>query len=142
MQKFLNLIIFTCLLLADTGVQASDPLALQQIMSDMGKNMQTITQGISGEDWGLVEKTATLIANHPQPHFTEKVEILGFIGTNLGRFREYDAQTRNQARNVGKKARTGDGPAVIDEFQRLQVACYNCHGEFRDLFRERFYQDC
>ena len=67
-----------CLMLAASGVHAAEPLALQKIMKDLGNNMQVITDGISRGDWALVEKTAPLIADHPQPPFSEKNAHHGF----------------------------------------------------------------
>ncbi len=59
-------------------------------MQDLGKNMQAITDGISREDWELVEKAASQVADHPRPPFGEKVRILGFVGTNVSKFKGYD----------------------------------------------------
>lgn len=134
-----NLLASSCLLFAATGAQAVEPLALQQIMKDLGKNMQVITDGISREDWELVEKTAPLIADHPQPPFSEKMRIMGFMGTNMGRFKAHDGETHDQAQAAGKAAKAKDGQGVILAFQKLQSSCYSCHSEFRKPFVEHFY---
>jgi len=128
-----------CLLFAASGAQAAEPLALQKVMKDLGKNMQTITDGISREDWALVEKTAPLIADHPQPPMMEKMRIMSFVGTNMGKFKAHDGETHEQAQAVGKAAKAKDGPGVILAFQKLQTSCYNCHSEFRKPFVEHFY---
>lgn len=133
-----NLLASSCLLLAANGAQAAEPLALQKVMKDLGKNMQTITDGISRGDWELVEKTAPLIADHPQPPMTEKMRIMSFMGTNMGKFKAYDGETHDQAQAVGKAAKAKDGPGVILAFQKLQTSCYNCHSEFRKPFVEHF----
>ena len=73
-------------------------------MKDLGMNMQVITDGISREDWELVEKTAPLIAEHPQPPISEKIRIIGFMGTKMGKFKAYDGETHEQAQAVGKAA--------------------------------------
>ena len=51
--------------LSVSHAQAAEPLELQKVMKELGKNMQVITDGISREDWELVAKTAPLIAAHP-----------------------------------------------------------------------------
>jgi cytochrome c556 len=135
----LNLLALPCLLFATGGAHAAESLALQKIMKDLGRNMQTITDGISREDWELVEKTAPLIADHPQPPLPEKMRILGFAGTNMGKFKAHDGETHAQAQAVGKAAKAKDGPGVILAFQKLQTSCYNCHSEFRKPFAEHFY---
>ncbi len=135
----LSLITSFCLTLAATGVRAAEPLVLQKVMKDMGNNMQTITDGISRGDWELVEKTAPLIAGHPQPPMTEKMRIMSFVGTSMGKFKAYDGETHEQAQAVGKAAKAKDGQGVILAFQKLQTNCYNCHSEFRKPFVEHFY---
>lgn len=134
-----TLIASSCLLLAANGAQAAEPLALQKVMMDLGRNMQTITAGISLEDWELVEITAPLVADHPQPSFSEKMRIIGFLGTNMGKFKAHDGETHEQAQAAGKAAKAKDGPGVILAFQKLQASCYNCHSEFRRPFVEHFY---
>lgn len=134
-----TLITSTCLALAAGSAHATEPLALQKIMKDLGLNMQIITDGISRGDWELVEKTAALVADHPQPPFAEKVRIIGFANTNMGKFKAYDGETHDQAQAVGKAAQARDGQAVIVSFQKLQTSCYNCHSEFRKPFVEHFY---
>ncbi len=138
-KMIFNLLASSCLLLAASGAHAAEPLALQKIMKDLGKNMQVITDGISRGDWELVEKTAPLIADHPKPPFGEKLRILAFVGTNMSKYKDHDGETHEQAQAVGKAAKAKDGPGVILAFQKLQTSCYNCHSEFRKPFVEHFY---
>lgn len=134
-----NIFISSCLLFAATSAQAAEPLALQQIMKDLGKNMQVITDGISREDWDLVEKTAPLIADHPQPPFSEKMRIMGFMGTSMGKFKAHDGETHEHAQATGNAAKAKDGQGVILAFQKLQTSCYSCHSKFRKPFVEHSY---
>jgi hypothetical protein len=136
---FLRLFALSCMAFSATGVQAAEPLILQKVMKDLGRNMQTLTDGISREDWELVEKTAPLIADHPQPPMTEKMRIMSFMGANMGKFKSYDGETHDQAQAIGKSAKAKDGQGVILAFQKLQTSCYNCHSEFRKPFVEHFY---
>jgi cytochrome c556 len=116
-----------------------EPLALQKIMKDMGKNMQVITDGISREDWKLIEKTAPLIADHPQPPMVEKVKILAFVGADVSKFKGYDGKTHEAARVLGESAAREDGYAIISDFATLQNTCLMCHQSFRKKFQEHFY---
>lgn len=115
------------------------PLALRKIMQDMGKNMQTITDGISREDWELVAKTAPLIADHPQPPLIEKVRILSFIGSNVGSFKRHDQKTHETAKKMEQAAIQRDGELVISTFAQLQKSCLACHVQYRTEFVEHFY---
>ena len=119
--------------------EPAEPLVLQQIMKDMGENMQLIVDGISREDWKLVEKTAPLIADHPQPPVFEKVKILAYIGTDVSKFKGYDGKTHEAARVLGEAAAREDGYAVIADFATLQNTCLMCHQSFRKPFQKNFY---
>lgn len=125
--------------LAEINAEPDKPLALRNIMSDMGKNMQTITYGVSREDWALVEKTAPLIADYPQPPLGEKVRILTFVGRDAGRFNDYDDETRDAARALSEAAARKSGYAIISHFATLQNSCLRCHRDYRESFQQRFY---
>lgn len=127
------------LAVAEGDKQAVKPLALQKIMKDLGKNMQVITDAISRENWPLIETTAPLIANHPQPPMSEKMRLIGFVGTDMDKFKSHDKKTSMAARALGHAAKDKDGVAVITAFQKLQITCYECHREFRQPFVEYFY---
>lgn len=125
--------------LAENGTQKAEPLVLQKVMKDLGKHMQAITDGISREDWAVVEKMAPLIGEHPQPPLFEKTRIIGFMGSNMGKFKAYDGETHEAAHVLELAAKNRDGQAVINAFQTLQTSCYNCHREFRKPFVKHFY---
>lgn len=114
-------------------------MALRKIMKDLGASMQTVTHAISMEDWQQVEKTAPLIAGHPQPPMTEKVRIIAFIGTDMGKFKGYDTKVHEAADSLEKAAKAKDGAAVITAFNSVQTACYACHKDFRGQFLRHFY---
>jgi cytochrome c556 len=128
-----------CISFASINAQAAEPLELQKIMKDLGKNMQTVTDGISREDWALVDKASRLIADHPQPPLTEKMRIMGFMGANMGKFKNFDGQTHEAANEVAKAAQEKDGQKVISSFQKLQTSCLGCHQAYRPAFVEHFY---
>ena len=125
---------------AETVEQAVQQLALRGIMKDLGTNMQVITDGISREDWALIEKTAPLLADHPQPPMSEKARIMSFAGSSMGKFKGYDEVTHEAALSLREAAGKQDAQAVIAAFQALQTACYNCHRDFRKPFVEHFYE--
>ena len=133
-----HLIMFTQAI-AETTPRTTEPMALQKIMQGMGKNMQIIVDGISREDWDLVEKTAPLIANHPQPPMSEKKKIMAFFATDMSKFKGYDTKTHDAARILGEVAESKDGQAIISNFATLQNTCLMCHQNFRESFQSHFY---
>ena len=127
--------------LAEPDATAGQPLALRNIMQEMGKNEQSISAGILREDWAVIEKSAFLIAEHPAPPFLEKVRILSFVGTSMGKYKSYDGATHDAAVEINKAAKDKNGEGVILALQKLQLGCNNCHREFRKKFVEHFYGD-
>jgi cytochrome c556 len=119
--------------------EGARPLELRGIMEKMGRQMQAITEAISHEDWTLVEKTAPLIAKHPQPPAEERARIIGFFGAEAAKFRGHDERSHDAAMKLSETARSGDGEAVIADFGRLQSACYGCHREYRKRLLDQFY---
>lgn len=121
------------------GNATTEPMELRRIMRELGKNMQLVTDAISREDWARVADTAPRIAEHPQPPVGEKMRILAFVGSDAGRFRQFDEQTHQAAKALEQAARRGDGQSVIASFAALQNGCLACHQEFRKPFVEHFY---
>lgn len=119
--------------------QATEPLAFQGVMKDLGRHMQTITAAIAYENWELVARTAPLIAAHPQPPALEKARIISFIGSNMAKFKAFDMQTHEAAHELGHAAQEKDGVQVIAAFQKVQTSCLGCHQAFRKPFVEHFY---
>lgn len=124
---------------AASNVQAAEPLEFQKVMKELGRNMQTVTDGISREDWELVAKTAPMIAEHPQPPLAEKTRIISFMGDEMSKFKAFDTQTHEAAHDLMHAAHEKDGQKVIAAFQKVQTTCLNCHQAFRSGFVEHFY---
>lgn len=139
MKKQLSLAIAFISITFTSQLQAAEPLELQKVMKELGKNMQVITDGISREDWALVAKTAPLIAEHAQPPLSEKMRIMSFMGADMSRFKAIDGETHEAAHDLELAAHTQDGQKVIASFQKVQTACLNCHQSFRAKFVAHFY---
>ena len=124
---------------ADENDSAVKPLKLRNIMQKLSINMQIVTDAISREDWEQVVKTAPQIANHPQPPIAEKMHILRFAGSNVNKFKSFDKQTHQAAKELEEIAMNKDGKGVIAQFATLQKSCLACHQSFRKTFKEHFY---
>ena len=125
--------------LSETEVEINEPLALQNIMRDIGANMQNIVGAISREDWIQVEKGALLVADHAKPPLSERARIAGFFKADMAQFKNYDGQTHKTARLLAETAASKDGNAVISTFATLQNTCLACHQQFREAFQKNFY---
>ena len=121
------------------GNTAAEPMDQRRIIQVLGKDMQTVTDGIYREDWELVVQTAPCIAEHPQPPLGETMHILGFVGSDADRFKRFDEQTHQAAKALEQAARRGDGQAVVASIATLQHSCLACHQNFCKAFVEHFY---
>ncbi|MBL4608227.1 MAG: cytochrome c [Pseudomonadales bacterium] len=134
-----TLILSTTHAIAQSTPETNKPLALQKIMRDMGVNMQRIVDGISREDWKVVEENAALIATHPQPPVSEKTRIFAFFSTDMGKFKGFDGKTHEAAAKLSQTAASENPSAVISDFADLQKSCLACHQSFRKPFISHFY---
>lgn len=131
----------TALLIVSSVASGAEPLSLRAVMKDMGRHMQSISDGISREDWAQVEKSANFIAAHPQPPAAEKVRIMNFLGNGMSKFKAHDDTTHRSAHAMAEAAEKRDGQGVIDAFRDTHGACLNCHREFRKPFVAHFYAE-
>lgn len=140
MQKKMILAALTLVLSLLTSLtQAAEPLALQGVMKDLGKHMQTTAGAIAYEDWELVANTAPLIASHPQPPILEKARIVSYMGGNMSKFKAFDMEIHEAAHDLQHAAHEKNGVQVIAAFQKVQASCLACHQAFRKPFVEHFY---
>lgn len=138
-QKIIVAVTLAALALPLSHAQAAEPLQLQIVMKELGKNMQVITDGISREDWKLVADTAPKVAMHPQPPAAELERIEQYLGANMHKFETFDKKAHGAAHSLEHAANKQDGHQVIAAFQKVQDACLNCHQAFRSKFIEHFY---
>lgn len=143
-RQLLTIALSVALATAATGLgaqsaEAAKPMALRSVMEKLGRDMQAVTGAISKEEWTLVAELAPKIAKHAEPPLGEKMRILGWLGTDAGKFRGIDGQVQGAASAMGDAARRGDGQAVIAAFSKTQQSCLACHQSFRQSFVEQFY---
>ena len=143
-RQLLTIALSVALATAATGLgaqsaEAAKPMALRSVMERLGRDMQAVTGAISKEEWTLVAELAPKIAKHAEPPLGEKMRILGWLGTDAGKFRGFDGQVQDAASAMGDAAKRGDGQAVIAAFSKTQQRCLACHQSFRQSFVEQFY---
>ena len=144
-RQLLTIALSVALATAATGLgaqsaEAAKPMALRSVMEKLGRDMQAVTGAISKEEWTLVAELAPKIAKHAEPPLGEKMRILGWLGTDAGKFRGFDGQVHDAASSMGDAAKRGDGPAVIAAFSKTQQSCLACHQSFRQSFMKQFYE--
>ncbi|WP_417544252.1 cytochrome c [Marinobacter sp.] len=123
---------------ATLRAESAEPLALQGVMQQLGRDMQTVAGAIATEDWGTVAERAPKIARHAEPPITEKLRILNWVGSDAGKFRGFDGEVHDAATAMEEAAMRGDGKAVIKAFSKVQLSCLGCHQNFREPFIKHF----
>lgn len=144
-QTTLRASLFAALLCAAAapGAQttaAAEPMALREVMQQLGRDMQAVTGAISQEDWAVVADLAPKIASHAEPPVAEKLRILAWLGTDAGKFRGFDGLVHDAATAMGEAAQRSDGQAVIAAFAKVQQNCLACHQGYRKSFMQHFYE--
>lgn len=125
---------------AQPAALAAGDMALSKVMKAQGRTMQQIAGAIAREDYDTVAQGAAAVIDPPRPAapLAEKLELMRFLGGDIGRFKALDRETKARAANLSKAARARNGEATIAAFQRLQTSCLACHAEFRKSFRDHF----
>ncbi len=118
---------------------SAEPLELRRIMQDMGREVAAIAEAASREEWQQVRESALRIADHPRPPKSERRKIMALFGEDMSRFKSYDTETHDTARELAEVAAKKDGPAVISIFATLLNSCLACHQSFRKPLQEHFY---
>ena len=66
---------------------------------------------------------------------------MGFMGTNMGKFKVFDEQTHEAANEMAIAAQTKDVQKAISLFQKLQSSCLACHQAYHSAFVEHSYRN-
>jgi len=143
LSKIATVLLLTISTIATTWADETPPknaMVLRQIMQELDNNMQLTNHAISREDWDVVAKTALLIAEHPEPPFSEKLRIMMFFGRDISRLKQLDGQTHQAAKNLATEAKTGNRQDIIISFNTLEQSCTNCHQQFKNAFVKHFYK--
>ena len=143
LSKLATVLLLTISTIATTladEITPNNAMVLRKIMQELDNNMQLTNHAITREDWDVVAKTALLIAEHPEPPFSEKLRIMMFFGRDISRLKQLDGQTHQAAKNLATEAKTGNRQNIISSFNTLEQSCTNCHQQFKNAFVKHFYK--
>ncbi|HNL37233.1 MAG TPA: hypothetical protein PKI88_09035 [Agitococcus sp.] len=122
LSKLATVLLLTISTIAITWADETPPknaMALSKIMQELDNNMQLTNHAMTRGDWDVVAKTALLIAEHPEPPFSEKLRIMMFFGRDISRLKQLDGQTHQAAKNLATEAKTGNRQNIISSFRRV-----------------------
>ena len=109
--------------------------SLLQIMQQLGRDLNRISDGMWSEDYAAMAAAAQAIADHPQPPVEERTRIIEGLGADAGSFRQGDQDVHDAALAVKAAAEQKDNEQVLQRYIELVQGCMGCHTRFRERVR-------
>ena len=124
--------IILALFLVPTAAQAGEPTTLQTIMQGLRDNLVEISDGLLTDDFELVDRGATAIANHPRIP-PEQVQLVAKeLGQEMPVFKQFDTRVHDLALEISAAAKSEVRAAAVSGFQQMVDGCLACHAGYKD----------
>lgn len=131
------------------GIGAPDPAPadslgtrpLRSLMTELGQDMNKVSEGIWREDFQMIAAGAERVAHHPRVPAQERMLIQEILTDRFPQFVALDQTVHRTALELTAAAQARNLTAVLDQADRLARACVACHTAFRDPVRQAFWQD-
>lgn len=120
------------LVLAPAIALASDAPTLQEIMQGLRDNLVDITDGLLADDFELVARGATAIADHPRIPPAEVQLVAEELGTEMAVFKQLDTLVHDLSLEIETAARSLDRDAALSNYQRMLDSCVACHVAYKE----------
>ena len=120
------------LLLVPAVTLSEETTTLQAIMQGLRDNLVEITDGLLNEDFELVERGASAIANHPRISPGQVQLVANELGKEMPAFKQFDSRVHDLSVQISAAARSGDRAAAISGFGDMLNACFDCHDAYKD----------
>lgn len=119
-------------LLAPTVTLAGETTTLQTIMQGLRDNLVEITDGLLVDDFELVDRGASAIANHPRIPPEQVQLVAAELGQEMSVFKQFDTRVHDLAMQISAAAKNRDGMAAIAAFEGMIDGCFACHTVYKD----------
>ena len=120
------------LLLVPAVALTEEPTTLQAIMQGLRDNLVEITDGLLTDDFELVDRGATAIANHPRIPPGQVQLVANELGQEMPAFKQLDIRVHDLAVQISAAAKSGDRVAAISGFEDMINGCFACHATYKD----------
>lgn len=120
------------LLLTPSVALADETTTLQIIMQGLRDNLVEITDGLLVDDFELVERGASAIADHPRIPPDQVKLVAAELGQEMPVFKQFDTRVHDLAVQISAAAQNSDGPAAIEAFEEMIDGCFGCHTVYMD----------
>lgn len=124
--------IIISLLIFPTTALSDETTTLQTIMQGLRDNLVEISDGLLTDDFELVERGATAIANHPRIPPGQVQLVAKELGQEMPAFKQFDTRVHDLAVEIGAAASSGDRATAIAGYQNMVDGCFACHITYKD----------
>jgi hypothetical protein len=124
--------IILALLLVPTAALTDETITLQTIMQGLRDNLVEIADGLLSDDFELVERGASAIANHPRIPPAQVQLVANELGNEMSAFKQLDTRVHDLSVQISAAARSGDRAAAISGFEDMMNGCFACHAIYKD----------
>jgi hypothetical protein len=126
-----RLAVFT-LLLVPTAALAGETTTLQGIMQGLRDNLVEISDGLLNDDFEMVGRGASAIANHPRIP-PEQVQLVAKeLGQEMPAFKQLDTLVHDLAVQIGAAAESEDRAATVAGYGDMINGCLACHDSYKE----------
>jgi len=114
------------------GLSADETTTLQTIMLGLRDNLLEISNGLLSDDFALVDRGASAIANHPHIPPAQVQLVVKELGQEMPAFKQFDTRVHDLAVQISTAAKSGDRAAAISKFGEMVESCLACHASYKD----------
>lgn len=101
------------------------------MMQGLLADMQTVDHGMYTENYELIAKGATGIANHPKMTQEDKRIIKKALGKEIKEFVSFDMTVHHHADSMRMAALQEKMQEVLRHYRIVQQGCVDCHSNYR-----------
>jgi hypothetical protein len=117
---------------SENGLSADETTTLQTIMQGLRDNLVEISNGLLTDDFGLVDRGASAIANHPHIPPAQVQLVAKELGQEMPAFKQFDSRVHDLSVQISAAAKNGDRAAAISGFGEMVDGCLACHASYKD----------
>ncbi len=114
-------------------VASSDEVTtLKEIMQGLNNNLAEITDGLLTDDFELIARGATGIAEHPRIPPEQVQLVVRELGEEMAAFKQFDMRVHDLSLEIRDAAESRERDAVISGYRQLMDGCLACHGAYKE----------
>jgi hypothetical protein len=111
---------------------ADETTTLQTIMQGLRDDLVEISNGLLTDDFELVDRGASAIANHPHIPPAQVQLVAKELGQEMPAFKQFDTRVHDLSVQISTAAIGGDRAAAISGFREMVDGCLACHASYKD----------